>query len=75
MTAYALGKLGLNPGPWWWARFLPFAAAALHVCSPSMLAVLAWSLVTLRVHPDEGFLQELLQHSGGCAGVLGLVFW
>jgi hypothetical protein len=63
---YGLAQLQLNPGPWWWARFLPFSAAALHVCSPSMLAVLAWSLAKLDVQPSAGWMQELLQHSGRC---------
>jgi hypothetical protein len=62
--AYALAHLELNPGPWWWGRFLPYSAAALHVCSPSMLAVLAWSLAKLGVQPGAGWTQELLQHAG-----------
>jgi hypothetical protein len=68
--AYSLAQLQLNPGPWWWSRFLPFSAASLHVCSPSMLAVLAWSLSKLGVQPSAGWMQELLQHSGGCGGGL-----
>lgn len=62
--AYGLAQLELNPGPWFWASFLPFSAAALHVSSPSMLAVLAWSLAKLGVQPGHGWTQELLQHTG-----------
>jgi hypothetical protein len=67
--AYALAHLELNPGPWWWGRFLPYSAAALHVCSPSMLAVLAWSLAKLGVQPGTGWTQELLQHAGASHSV------
>lgn len=72
--AYALAKLQLNPGPWWWARVLPFSAAALHVCTPSMLAVLAWSMAKLDVQPGPGWTQELLQHTGEHVMGLGAVF-
>lgn len=68
--AYALAQLELNPGPWWCASFLPYSAAALHVCSPSMLAVLAWSLAKLGVQPGSGWTQELLQHAGVSHGVM-----